>query len=160
MLHSHYFLPLSFLFSDLLLHSFLLLHLLLLILSLNDCDSLVKLSEQMGQLGVNFIHQIWEISAGFVVDSLKEHHWGKVFFEILKLFRWQLSLKNVHDVFFLSRFDLFSKTNHIFLQVDDSIHISPQGLHPLRVEFHDLCTDQLDFEIGSIGYFINEIPDG
>lgn len=74
MLHGNHFFLLSFFFPLLSLNDFSLSLGLLLILSLDNCDSLVQPCQKVGKFRVNFIDQVREIGACFIVNTLEEHH--------------------------------------------------------------------------------------
>lgn len=160
MFHSHDFLLFSLFFSDALLHSFSLSFLLLLVLLLNDGDSLVEFGQQVRQLGVDFVDEVAEIGAGFVIDSLEEHDRCEIFLEILDFVFGELSLQNINDDFFLGCFDLLCQSDDFLFELDDCIHIPPQSVDFLRVDFHYLSADQFDFVVGSLGDFVDEVSDG
>ena len=123
-LHSNYFFLLSLFFLHFLLNFFFLSYLIFLILSLYDCDSLIKFGEQMREFRINLIDKVRKISTCFIINTFEKHNRCKIFLKILEFFSWDFTLKNINNCFFLRSLYLFSQTNHIFFQSDDSINIS------------------------------------
>lgn len=123
MLHCNNFFLFSFFLSHSNFNSFFLSLFLFFILFLNNCDSSIEFCQQMGKLGVNFIHQIAEISTCFIIDSFEKHHRSEILFEVLYFVFRKLSLQNINNRFFLCRFYFFSQSDNLILESNDSINI-------------------------------------
>lgn len=44
------------------------------LLFLDGGDALVEFGQQVGELGVDFVYEVGEVSEGLVVDALEEHY--------------------------------------------------------------------------------------
>ena len=49
----------------------------------------------MRQFGIYLVHEIAEISAGLVVDTLEKHDGSEILLKILNLVSWQLPLQYI-----------------------------------------------------------------
>lgn len=129
----------------------------LLILSLNNSNSLIQTGQKMWKFWVYFIDQIWEICAGFIIDSLEKHDRSEILFEILKLIMRNLSLQNVNDTLFFSWLDFLCESNYLIFESDDTIYISSQSMHLIRVNIDDLLTNQLNLVVRTSCDIINKV---
>jgi hypothetical protein len=131
----------------------------LLILSLNDSNSFIQAGQEMRKFWVDLIDQIGKISTCFIINSLEEHNRSEILFEILQLIVRNLSLQNINDTFFFSRFYLLSEGNDLILQSDDTIDISSQSLRFSRVNVNNLLANDLNFVVWTSCDIINKISD-
>jgi len=159
MFQSDLFLLLSLLLSDFL--SFFLFFSLdsLLFVSLKPGDMLVELGEQMRELGVNFVDEVCEISACFVVNTFEKENRSEILFKILELVPRQLWLQNRQNVLFLTAFNLFGQVDHTIFDGHDTLDIFLDLTKPNWIHINDLSTNELYLDIRSSCDLINKIPD-
>ena len=142
---------------DLLLLNFFLL--LLVLLPLDDGDSLVELGQKVTQLRVDLVGEVAEVDPGFIVDALEEHDRCEVLLKVLNFAVVQLPLEDIDYAFLLGGHDLFSQSSDGFLEFDYAVDVSPQILHFYSVYLNNLSTNDLYLVVGPLGDLVDEVPD-
>lgn len=131
----------------------------LLLLFLNLHDSVIHFHQKMRKFRIDFVHKIWKICGRFVINVLEKHYSRKIFREVLNLVWRKLSLKNVDDLLLLSCFNLFSKMDNFFFDVNKTLNIFTNSWYSQWIIADYLSTNSLDFYVRSWGNFINKISD-
>lgn len=98
------------------------LHFLLLIL-LHFQDSVIHFDKQVGELRVDFVYQVREVSRGFVIDRLKEHYGRKILAKVLGVLLRNFPLKNFHNLFIFGIFNFFCEIDHFVFEVKQPLDI-------------------------------------